>query len=102
MDGHRHGVIDHWLQPVRDAAETHAEELRRLPDRETRLARLCELSIEAQVESLARTPIIQSAWNRGAEVALHGWVYALCDGRLKDLGCSRQRSRAEQRQTLAF
>lgn len=38
MDGHRHGVIDHWLQPVRDAAETHAEELRRLPDRETRLA----------------------------------------------------------------
>ncbi len=90
MDGHRHGVIDHWLQPVRDIAEANAEELSRCADQETRLARLCEFSIRAQVESLSKTPIIQSAWNRGADVALHGWIYSLSDGRLKDLGCSRR------------
>ena len=90
MDGHRHGVIDHWLQPVRDIAEANAEELSRCAHQETRLARLCEFSIRAQVESLSKTPIIQSAWNRGADVALHGWIYSLSDGRLKDLGCSRR------------
>lgn len=89
MDGGRHGVIDHWLQPVRDTAELHAEELDRIADPQARLARLCELSILAQVEGLSRTPIIQSAWRRGADVAIHGWVYGLNDGRLRDLACTR-------------
>jgi carbonic anhydrase len=89
MDGLRHGVIDHWLQPIRDVAESKAEELSRLADQATRLARLCELSVRSQVESLAKTPIVQSAWRRGSRIALHGWVYALADGRLKDLECSR-------------
>lgn len=49
--------------------------------------RLCELSIEAQVESLRRTPIIKSAWQRGKEIYIHGWVYGLEDGLLRDLRC---------------
>jgi carbonic anhydrase len=89
MDGHRHGVIDHWLQPIRDTAESHAGELNGLSDPDLRLSRLCELSIRAQVEGLSRTPIIQSAWRRGAEIAIHGWVYGLTDGRIRDLGCSK-------------
>lgn len=90
MDGHRHGIIDHWLQPVRDIAEAGAENLARIADPETRLNRLCELSIEAQVESLARTPILQSAWRRGRELHIHGWVYGLNDGLLRDLECGRK------------
>lgn len=95
MDGHRHGIIDHWLQPVRDAAEAHADELDRVADPEDRLDRLCEISITAQVESLARTPIVQSAWQRGKALSIHGWVYGLKDGLLRDLRCDCWASEAE-------
>lgn len=87
MDGHRHGIIDHWLQPIRDTADSREEELARIADPDTRLNRLCEMSIEAQVEGLSRTPIIQSAWKRGKDLAIHGWVYGLNDGLLRDLEC---------------
>ncbi len=89
MDGHRHGVIDHWLQPIRDIADTFCEELENINDRQARLNRLCELSILAQVEGLSRTPIIQSAWERGKELQIHGWIYGLNDGLLRDLRCGR-------------
>lgn len=87
MDGHRHGIIDHWLQPIRDVADTHDKALNAMRDPDTRLNRLCELSIAAQVEGLSRTPIIQSAWKRGRELAIHGWVYGLNDGLIRDLEC---------------
>ncbi len=87
MDGHRHGIIDHWLQPIRDIADTHEPELEGARDPDKRLNRLCELSIAAQVEGLSRTPIIQSAWKRGKRLAIHGWVYGLNDGLIRDLGC---------------
>lgn len=89
MDGHRHGIIDHWLQPVRDVADTHRGELNTVLDPETRLNRLCEFSIAAQIDNLSRTPIIQSAWKRGRKLAVHGWVYGLSDGLIRDLECSR-------------
>lgn len=88
MDGTRHGVIDHWLQPIRDVAEAHQEELRAIADGAARQEWLCELSVAAQAESLARTPIIQSAWARGLNLSIHGWVYGLNDGLLRDLGGS--------------
>lgn len=93
MDGHRHGIIDHWLQPVRDIADQHAENLAAVLDPDTRLNRLCELSIAAQVEGLSRTPIIQSAWGRGKRLSIHGWIYGLNDGLIRDLecGCSGDR-----------
>ncbi len=90
MDGHRHGIIDHWLQPIRDVADVGAGELAELEDEQVRLNRLCELSIQAQVASLARTPIIQSAWRRGKPLRIHGWVYGLDDGLLRDLNCSTE------------
>lgn len=87
MDGHRHGIIDHWLQPIRDVADRHGRELCKIIDKDTQLNKLCELSIEAQVEGLARTPIIQSAWKRGRDLEIHGWVYGLKDGLIRDLEC---------------
>lgn len=88
IDGVRHGVIDHWLQPIRDIAEAHHGELKAIENGAAREARLCELSVIAQTESLARTPIIQSAWSRGLNLSIHGWVYGLHDGLLRDLNCS--------------
>lgn len=87
MDGRRHGIIDHWLQPIRDIADANECELMTLPSLEYKLNRLCELNIEAQVGSLSRTPIIQSAWKRGKHLKIHGWVYGLDDGLLRDLEC---------------
>ncbi|MEM5493426.1 carbonate dehydratase [Hoeflea sp. AS16] len=87
VDGDRHGIIDHWLQPVRDVADRHAGELAGIADPEKQQNLLCELSIKAQVESLSRTPILRSAWKRGKSLAIHGWVYGLKDGLLRDLDC---------------
>lgn len=87
MDGHRHGIIDHWLQPVRDIAENGKQHLDAIIDPEDRMDRLCELTIEAQVESLRRTPIIKSALRNGKDISIHGWVYGLNDGLLRDLKC---------------
>lgn len=89
MDGHRHGIIDHWLQPIRDVADQAQDELHAISDDPARLNRLCELSVCAQVDGLKRTPIIQSAWQRGLDVSIHGWIYSLHDGLLQDLGCDQ-------------
>ena len=87
LDGHRHGIVDHWLQPIRDVAESNEQELTIIEGKEPRLDRISELSVVAQVSSLARTPIIQSAWARGKGVTIHGWIYGLSDGLIRDLEC---------------
>jgi carbonic anhydrase len=92
MDGEPHGIIDHWLQPIRDVAESNFACLECLDEEESRLNRLCELSVKAQVARLARTPIIQSAWKAGKDVSIHGWIYGLNDGLLTDLECSAGRT----------
>jgi carbonic anhydrase len=85
VDGHRHGIIDHWLQPIRDVAEASEADLAAIADPEARLNRLCELSIQAQVAGLVKTPILQSARRQGRDIHVHGWVYSLKDGLLRDL-----------------
>jgi carbonic anhydrase len=88
MDGRSHGIIDHWLQPIRDVADSNFSCLECIENEDRRLDRLCELSVMAQVDRLSRTPIIRSAWKANKEVIIHGWVYGLTDGLLADLGCS--------------
>ena len=88
MDGHRHGIIDHWLQPIRDVADQHRDDLAGFVEAEAKLDRLCELTVQAQVESLSRTPILQAAWKRKKPLSIHGWIYGLKDGLLHDLDCS--------------
>jgi carbonic anhydrase len=84
----RYGLIDHWLQPVREAAEQAFECRGCNAWTDSELDRLCEASVAAQVKRLARTPTLQAAWQAGNNVAIHGWVYGLKDGLLADLGCT--------------
>ncbi len=85
IDGERHGLIDNWLRHIQDVAHQHPAELAAIQDPTARSNRLCELNVEAQVRNVARTTIVQDAWARGQDVALHGWVYDLNDGLLRDL-----------------
>lgn len=88
MEDCRHGIVDHWLQPIRDVADVNSPELASCDDEQARLSKLCELSIRSQVQNLSRTPIIQGAWRRRMPLSIHGWVYSLSDGLLHDLQCS--------------
>jgi len=88
VGGKGFGLIDHWLEPIRDVADAQFEcsECGSWSDEE--LDRLCEASIVSQVRRLARTPTLQSAWSTGMDVSIHGWVYGLKDGLLSDLNCT--------------
>jgi carbonic anhydrase len=80
------GLIDNWLRHVQDVAAKHRALLDRLPDDGAREDRLCELNVIEQLTHVARTTIVQDAWRRGQPLALHGWIYRLHDGVLRDLG----------------
>ena len=82
------GLIDNWLRHVQDVVHEHEELLAGVKDEKERLDRLCELNVIEQVLNVGRTTIVQSAWQRGQEVAVHGWIYDLADGLLRDLGVS--------------
>ncbi|MDT8409202.1 MAG: carbonic anhydrase [Wenzhouxiangellaceae bacterium] len=82
-----HGLIDHWIEPIRSLNHTHAGELDKLGD-EARRDRLAELNVQRSVARIAETPILRSAWGRGCAVEIHGLIYALADGRLHKLDCS--------------
>jgi carbonic anhydrase len=81
----RLGLIDNWLRHVQDVARRHAAELQALHDEAQRVNRLCELNVIAQVVHVGQTTIVQEAWRRGKKLEVHGWVYGLHDGLLKDL-----------------
>ncbi len=81
----RHGVVDHWLHVVRDVYRWNADELDALPDDAARRHRLVELNVIEQVFQLSRTPIVQRAWANGRRPILHGLVYDIHDGMLKEL-----------------
>ena len=85
--GSRHGLIDNWLRHVADVADKHADELASLPE-ERRLDRLCELNVAEQVENVCRTTIVEDAWAREQPLTVHGVVYGLEDGLLRDLRVS--------------
>ncbi|MCA1770361.1 MAG: carbonate dehydratase [Halomonas sp.] len=85
--GGDNGMVDIWLHSVRELYSRHHASIKSLPLSE-QINRICELNVEEQVMNLSRTKIIQHAWQRGQEVSVHGWVYGLADGRVKDLNCS--------------
>ncbi len=84
LGAERFGLIDNWLRHVQDVALDHRAELDAL-DEDAKMRRLCELNVIAQVNNVRRTTIVQDAWARGQELAVHGWIYALNDGLLRDL-----------------
>ncbi len=80
------GLIDNWLRPIRQLSHVHRSQLNALPDLDARVDRLCELNVIAQARSVAGTTIVQNAWHRDQTLAVHGWVYSLRDGLIRDLG----------------
>lgn len=85
METGSHGLIDNWLNHIRDIHHNRREELLGLRDEEARLNRLCEMNVEAQVINVGRISVVREAWKRRQPLVLHGWVYGLSNGLLKDL-----------------
>lgn len=92
MDNVQFGLIDNWLRHVQDVMHTHKGTLAQIPEESERLDRLCELNVIEQVVNVSRTTIVQNAWERGQELVVHGWIYGLQDGLLRDLGISVDRA----------
>jgi carbonic anhydrase len=85
MDNAPHGLIDNWLRHLKDIYQKHGVELEAIADYERRVQRFCELNVIEQVLNVCSTTIVQDAWQRGQALAVHGWVYDLRDGLLRDL-----------------
>jgi carbonic anhydrase len=85
VDGKRRGLVDHWLHPIREVFQANREELDAISDERARLDRLCELNVMRQVKNVASDVFVQDAWARGQSLAVHGWVYSLANGLVKDL-----------------
>ena len=83
-----HGLADHWLEPIRRLERAYAVDLAQEADVEARRDRLAEFNVVEGVRRVAETPILQKAWARGADIRVHGLIYGLKDGRLRDLDCS--------------
>ena len=84
----RLGLIDNWLRHVQDVVEQHQQLLAPIADEPGKIDRLCELNVIEQARHVCQTTIVQEAWGRGQALAIHGWIYGLHDGRLRDLGVS--------------
>jgi len=80
------GLIDNWLRSIKDVYERHRAELETIADEQARLDRLCELHVGQQVANICHTTIVQSAWRHGHLVTVHGFIYSITDGLLRDLG----------------
>jgi carbonic anhydrase len=85
IDGRRRGLVDHWLHPIREIYHEHRHELDGLKDSRARLNRLCELNVIRQVRNVAFDVFVQQAWARNQDLCVHGWIYSLANGLVKDL-----------------
>ena len=83
-----HGLSDHWLEPIRRLARSYAVDLAACVGDEDRRDKLAELNVIEGVRRVSETPILQKAWSRGANIRVHGLIYGLKDGRLRNLDCS--------------
>lgn len=84
LDSHAFGLIDNWLRHIKDAAHLRREELNAL-EGQARKDRMCEINVEQQVANLCHSTIVQNAWSRGQALTIHGFIYSLTDGLLRDL-----------------
>jgi carbonic anhydrase len=79
------GIIDNWIRHIKDVYRFHQKELNDIEDEKARFNRFVELNVMEQVLDLAKTSIVQGAWESGQEVHVHGWVYDVKDGLINDL-----------------
>ena len=88
MTNQRVGLADNWLRHVQDVHQKHEKYLSEAMPVKDRANRLCELNVTEQVINVAQTTVVRDAWERGQQLSVHGWVYGLHDGLLRDLGMS--------------
>lgn len=88
MDGREHGLIDNWLRHIKDTYRLYQERIDAQTSQATRTNLLCELNVIEQVANVCHTTIVQGAWKAGQELSVHGWIYSIRDGVLKDLKVS--------------
>ena len=86
LDNAKFGLIDNWLRHVQDVRSKHLARIEAVTDPEGRARRLCELNVIEQTLHVCETTVVQDAWARGQELTVHGWIYDLHDGLLRDLG----------------
>jgi carbonic anhydrase len=87
LENIRHGLIDNWLAGIRLTARENQNELSEL-DHEAALDRLCELNVLTQAKHVARTTIVEDAWERGQLIQVHSWIYRLDTGRINRLAAA--------------
>jgi carbonic anhydrase len=85
MTNKHFGLIDNWIRHIKDVYRFHSEELNKIQDEKTRFNRFVELNVMEQVQDLAKTSIVQAAWRSEQRLHLHGWIYDISDGLIKDL-----------------
>ncbi len=85
----KHGLVDNWLRHVQDVRRNHRAQIDALENETDRHRRLCELNVIAQVANVSQTTVVRDAWERGQSLAIHGWVYDIQDGLLRDLGVTK-------------
>ena len=88
LESNRHGIVDHWIRGIRDMHSLHSPELMGIDSEEKALDRMCELNVVQQVEHVCYSPLIQAVWKRGQKLAVHGWIYGIQDGLIRDLNVS--------------
>jgi carbonic anhydrase len=94
LTGRKVGIANHWLRHVEDVRDRHAAELDSIRDMAARERRLCELNVITQVRHVCEATVAQDAWAAGRSLSVHGWIYGLEDGLLRDLGCTRAGAQA--------
>ena len=85
MDNKEHGLIDNWLRNIKDVYRYHQTKLDAIEDKKEKIDLLCELNVIEQVSNICHTTIVQNAWKSGRDLAVHGWIYNIKDGILKNL-----------------
>lgn len=85
LENSEHGLIDNWLRHIKDVYRFHQQEIEAQPDEKLKIDLLCELNVKEQVANVCHTTMVQNAWKAGQELAVHGWIYRVSDGILKDL-----------------
>jgi len=85
MDNQEHGLIDNWLRHIKDIYHLYREKITTAENEDDRVDLLCELNVIEQVANVCHTSIVQGAWKSGQSLAVHGWIYNIGDGILKDM-----------------
>lgn len=86
MEDEDHGLLENWIRTIKETYHRHGDELGALQSPAERVDRLCELNVREQVFNVCRTTVLQRAWREGREVIVHGWIYGIGDGLLRDVG----------------